>query len=489
MAYEPIYRLPDPAQLDMVLRGTGNEQVRAARKLKGAIEKQLASLTPEGRTKVQTEVGWSAKQIADFLQKQDKAETGLGWFEHKYFRQLLESIQKHGAADVTIHPGTRDKRTMNDGEARVLAEIVDGIGQVVGEIGTGKHDTCLANVFGAAQVEIAKEMFLASYKALVGLQQGGKVVVDEVSKLAVWRCGGLTSPSSMTLPPSTLKECSAKSITEVAHEMTHAIAGGRHTGDKFYRHHAGFPIAREARKLVTASYYEEVFARILAKQLPGDVLVAKPQKGMAYDRTEIPLLKQYQSRANIVVNRAWATAVNIYDELRASAEHGEKSELPRGFFDKEKSFQAIFGATHMAFCQHASQLLGLTIHRRASMATDKRNLVSRLDLSLLDNKLSVMGQLQTAIKETLSLPPDIKVYDEQLEDRVLREALIAINGNREAPGTLSKNVQKDIVVIRSLAALNDAPKWPNMVANLTKGLPEPMKSWVDRGGANAVHVV
>ena len=63
----------------------------------------------------------------------------------------------------------------------------------------------------------------------------------------------------------------------------------------------------------------------------------------------------------------------VIDQSECVAEHGEKSELPRGFFDKENSFQAIFAPTHMAFCKHASQLLGLTIHRRASMATDKRN--------------------------------------------------------------------------------------------------------------------
>ena len=43
----------------------------------------------------------------------------------------------------------------------------------------------------------------------------------------------------------------------------------------------------------------------------------------------------------------------------------------------------------------------------------------------------------------------------------MKEALLALNKNKDSPGVLSKNIDKDIIVIRSLANLNDAPAWMN----------------------------
>ena len=58
----------------------------------------------------------------------------------------------------------------------------------------------------------------------------------------------------------------------------------------------------------------------------------------------------------------------------------------------------------------------------------------------------------------------------------MKEALLAPNKNKSSPGVLSKNIDKDIIVIRSLANLYDAPAWMNLFPKLAAELPEPMKS-------------
>jgi hypothetical protein len=54
---------------------------------------------------------------------------------------------------------------------------------------------------------------------------------------------------------------------------------------------------------------------------------------------------------------------------------------------------------------------------------------------------------------------------------------LAIANKKERPGLLSRDVDKDVIVIRSLATLNDAPDWKTWRGKLTKGLPEPMNSY------------
>jgi hypothetical protein len=93
--------------------------------------------------------------------------------------------------------------------------------------------------------------------------------------------------------------------------------------------------------------------------------------------------------------------------------------------------------------KNASKLLGLTIHRRPTLLAANHNPVSQLDLSLLDNKISMLGKLNGCIKDVLVLPAKVTVYGEELEDFVLRHALLK--------------------------------------------LPEPMKTAVDRGGLYTIY--
>jgi hypothetical protein len=113
--------------------------------------------------------------------------------------------------------------------------------------------------------------------------------------------------------------------------------------------------------------------------------------------------------------------------------------------------------------------------------------VTQLDLSLADNKVAMLGQLNGCIQEVIVLPADYKAYGAALEDRLLREALLKLAARvpwtrqkivKDSPGVLSEHIKKDIIIIRSLALLYDGPDWKNLFPTLTKGLPRPPLSGV-----------
>src|SRR5262249_24495000 len=130
---------------------------------------------------------------------------------------------------------------------------------------------------------------------------------------------------------------------------------------------------------------------------------------------------------------------------------------------------------NLDFLTNTSRLLGLTIHHRPKLAQSS-NPVTQLDLSLADNKVAMLGELGRCIKRAIVLPVDVTVYDQKLEDKLLREALLKLNKNKDIRGVRRKNIDKDIIVIRSLANLYDAPEWKTLFPKLAAELPEPMKS-------------
>ena len=68
--------------------------------------------------------------------------------------------------------------------------------------------------------------------------------------------------------------------------------------------------------------------------------------------------------------------------------------------------------------------------------------------------------------KALTVPATIKSFEEGKRDELLKMALkIENNGGNESAGPVSRDLDKDIVVIRSLATLNDAPLWQKWMEN------------------------
>ncbi len=253
-------------------------------------------------------------------------------------------------------------------------------------------------------------------------------------------------------------------MTTLVHEMTHAMPDeNTRTGDKYYRHHERFSRVGEQRKLITADYYAEVFDRA-QKKIPGEVYV--PTKNAEMSGQPGALLKQYRDAAEKQVNLAWAMAVNIYNTLAKVGQWAKGQESSR--FTPNWASTVVHEPEHIDFLRNASRLLGLTIHKRDDLR-GTINQVTVLDLSIIDNKLNVLGRLQTSLGKALTVPAAIKVFEEGRVDELIKMALKIENGGKERPGMLSRDLDKDIVVIRSLANLNDAPAWKNMDREVDQG--------------------
>jgi hypothetical protein len=303
------------------------------------------------------------------------------------------------------------------------------------------------------------------------LHEEGKIVIDLMQKETVWKCGGLTNDQQIALPGGLANdEDRTRTITTLVHEMTHALPLDSRTGDKYYRGMDGFPRARVPRKLKTADYYAEVFHRILKNTLPGDKYVPLD----ALEKANMPdrALTQYKKKVTDLVSKAWATAINIHDSL---AKWGEYStERDQSYFKLLKP--NVMDADHLNFARNASRLLGLTIHKRVTL-TGASNEITQLDLSIIDNKINVLARLLGAIKMAVNLPAQDKTFEEAKVNFVLKEALRTENQDKERPGLLARDIEKDVVVIRSLAELNSAPGWQTLMSDLAKGLPNSMKNY------------
>src|SRR5262249_34069082 len=142
--------------------------------------------------------------------------------------------------------------------------------------------------------------------------------------------------------------------------------------------------------------------------------------------------------------------------------------------------------------RNASMILGLTIHRRTgipaqpagNMVPVTTNPITALDLSLADNKIAMLAQLNGAVPKVLTVPSDVKTYGEEYEDHVLEHALLLLKKDgKDTPGLLSRNVKKDVLVIRSLAAMHEAiTPDADFVKILSTGLPDPIKKHMARFG-------
>jgi len=360
---------------------------------------------------------------------------------------------------------------IRDDEVQRVATAVTTIDQRVTQIvGTNGYDTQITNVFGPAMLHEVKKRFKLSLDALLRICKAKNIVVDTMQKQKVWTCGGLTSETKITLPDELKVVSQNELMLTLVHEMTHALPTGARTDDKYYRHHEKFKTAKVQRKLITADYYAEVFDRVL-KNTPGDVFV--PTDASEISKQPNGLLLLYRGELQKLVNRAWAMAINIHGTLVPVGKWAQANQSGR--FVPNSFSKTLHEPEHIDFLKNVSRLLGLTIHKRGDLR-GTINQVTALDLSIIDNKLNVLGRLQSSLGNTLDLPAGITSFEQTKVDQVFQLAL-RIENNKERPGLLSRDIYKDIIVIRSLATLNDAPEWKTWMGKLTKGLPEPMNSY------------
>jgi hypothetical protein len=459
-----IVRLPNPAMVDDFLRDLASVQ-----KLKKALGQALQALEagPKKQVEDQFKMKSAGQAVETFLQKGTPATSE----DKGYLVWLISEIGHRAHVGLSFHPGFIDTRGLDDDEVGLVATAVGAIDQRVKQIAdTNGYDTQISNVFGPAMLHEVKTRFKLSLEALIRIHKARKIVIDTMQKQKVWTCGGLTSETQIALPDKLKVVSQTELMLTLVHEMTHALPNSVRTSDKYYRHHEKFKTAKAQRKLITADYYAEVFDRVL-KNTPGDVFV--PTDASEISKQPNGLLLLYRGELQKLVNRAWAMAINIHGTLVPVGKWAQANQSGR--FVPNAFSKTLHEPAHIDFLKNASRLLGLTIHKRGDLR-GTINQVTALDLSIIDNKLNVLGRLQSSLGKTLDLPAGITSFEQTKVDQVFQLAL-RIENNKERPGLLSRDIYKDIIVIRSLANLNDAPEWKTWMGKLTKGLPEPMNSY------------
>jgi len=305
----------------------------------------------------------------------------------------------------------------------------------------------------------------------------------------------------MALPLSVLKDPNAygdkksAAFLTVVHEATHAVKPNA-TTDRYYEHHEHFKKASVQEKRTTADYYRAAVRQIATGQkeefIPG--LAVVNNKGRS------PELISAAKEADKILNAAWVSAIRIHGRLRklAHALNGKPlSEQTQGYQETR------------TFCLNASRLLGLTLHRALWEATTQPKIlgtptkaasfsrveseswstkttsadktfptqVTGLDLSIVDNKIAMLGRLNGKGEDVLvepgsSLTPNGRV------DHVITQVLTTCLPRNQGY-VFTKSVDKDVIVIKSLANLHESVNnqkdlhWDT----LTVGLPEPMKTY------------
>jgi hypothetical protein len=441
----------------------------SVQKLKKALGQALQALEAGAKKQVedQFKVKSAGQAVETFLQKGTPATSE----DKAYLVWLTSEIGHRAQVGLSFHPGFVDTRPLYDDEVQHVATAVAAIDQRVKQIvGTIGHDTQITNVFGSALLSEVKIRFQLSLEALIRIFKANKIVVDTMQKEKVWKCGGLTSETQIALPDKLKVVTQNELMLTLVHEMTHALPKDLRTGDEYYRHHQKFKTAKVQQKLKTADYYAEVFDRVL-QDIPGDVFV--PTDASEIAKQPDGTLQLYREQVQTLVNLAWATAINIHGKLEPMGKTAQANQSGR--FVPNPFSKTLHQPEDIDFLTNVSRLLGLTIHKRGDLR-GTINQVTALDLSIIDNKLNVLARLQRSLGKTLVLPAEIKLFEPTRVDRVFGMGLL-IENNKERPGLLSRDIYKDIVVIRSLATLNEAPLWKTWVGKLTKGLPEPMNSY------------
>jgi hypothetical protein len=295
-------------------------------------------------------------------------------------------------------------------------------------------------------------------------------------KQEVWCSLALTSSTRMALSQSTVEaaanpdnDIQHKAFLTLVHESTHALKEGA-TTDVLYEHHQGFLTADAQSKLRSADYYKEVVRQILTEKgrvfVEGDV---DPHLG----EKRSPQLRQAAEIADKVWNAAWISAIRIHDKIDQMARN------PGNFVGWEN------------WLRNASRLMGITLHREAELAFQRNRFsantgpkITSGDLAAIDNKIAMLGNCNDKAKYVM-VEPTRHLSEQQFVDHVL-EQMVRMYWTG-AGLKFSKSIEKDVIIIRSLAALYEGMRADKKsLTGLASGLdelPEPMKSYDARARA------
>jgi hypothetical protein len=438
---DTVVRLPEPDKVDKFVF---DEQ--SARKLKKAIRQAVDALQPQDRQNlIQQFLKARTLDLDKYLAP--KAEPLQLPQERGTLTILITWLRDFGK--LPLYPDfTTAERGLNSTEHKLITQAISTIwGYAETIVNKPAYDNYIASVFGndAEHIDYVKSVVRDSFFKLQEFHGNKAIKVDVVDRGAVWGCEGLTDQTRIMLAERAFKKDAESLMTTLVHESTHAVSEPKRTKDTLYRGMAGFATASIQTKLKTADYYAELFARISAK-VPIPIYIPAQIDLLVCTSSEVSVTTGAASEMAV---RAWATAMNIHSTLV-----------------KWSGYWLPMSPTEKQAFKNISKLLGLTFHKRnPSQGTS----ITKLDLSIVDNKLNVLARLLSCLKTIQTLPPDNDSTQDDKVNYVLSEALkLAANASQVNRGLLSKSVAKDVKVIRYLAELYDGPDWSSYMARLAE---------------------
>jgi hypothetical protein len=388
-------------------------------------------------------------------------------------KSIIKKMQAMDASGLTKYPGiVQYTRALSAEETQQITALAAKVACTMREVANGLHDTYVTNVFGVGHKDDAKKVFEGAADALERLTpsfwSSSGIVVDEMRKQEVWCSAALTSSTRIALSQSTVEaaanhDMGGKAFLTLVHESTHALEKGP-TKDVFYENHEGFLTAGPQSKLSSADYYKEVVRQIATGKgrifVEGDV---NPHLG---DKRS-PELRLAATTADKVLNAAWISAIRIHDKIDQMARN------PGNFVGWE------------TWLRNASRLMGITLHREEQLAFKWNALsastgpkITTGDLAVIDNKIAMLAKCNGKAASVMVEPTrclSAEGFVEHVLEQVVKSCWTGFGLK------FSKSIEKDVIIIRSLAELNDGfnarqksgTKDPSGLAEL----PEPMKSY------------
>lgn len=302
--------------------------------------------------------------------------------------------------DSGPRPGTAD--------AANTQKVVDAANAIFDEIAAGSRDKDVADVFGTANVALAKDKYKKARKRMNELHALGKIVTDRSGYNAEAGLGGLTNNAQISVGPGVIDMPTDKeSIVIMFHESMHAGNPGD-VGDKGYIDATDFKVMQPARKLTNAAHFEVVARRSLRTthfQFAGETFVpagTAPPGGGAATAALTPRQRAV-SEASEMFRQAWTIALNLHKMyVRLVRTPADWSTL-----DLATEYSGTVAGVHFSDClPFWSKVEGMTIHERTHInpagGDPSTNPVTLIDIALSEGTIRRLarGRRQMTLTET-----------------------------------------------------------------------------------------
>jgi hypothetical protein len=299
--------------------------------------------------------------------------------------------------DTGPRPGSSD--------AANIQKLIDNANKIFAEIASGKRDTDVKDVFGAASVNKAKGRYANARFWMNKLHTANKIVTDRSGYSSEVGQGGLTGHFEIIrLHPSMIdKPDENESVVTMVHESMHA--GNDDIGDDGgYIDQSDFKDVSTGKKLTNAAHFEVVPRRILSANFAfaGQVFTPKAAPTSTGAGPKLTPKEQAVADAANMYRSAWALGLNLHLLfVRVFKNPAEWNAL---------DLSTVFGGgmprgTHFSdVLPFWSKVMGMTIHERTTIdptsSDPSKAPVSSVDVALSEGVIRKLSKGRSAVPST-----------------------------------------------------------------------------------------